>query len=139
MKMLAAALVIFLVFLGSACQRHSTVCPEGSITYWTDPATVQPLSLPASSELIATPILVEIRGKMKEVDRLISGPVCSDTWEGTIYVGCDIQIAAWEETPDFFVDCPLTIKPKTKVYVAAHNDSAYYKGCSCHSGELANP
>ena len=83
-----------------------------------------------------TPVLVEIKGNMTEVDRVIRGPVCEDSWGGTIYVACDIQIAEWGEAPDFFEECPLTIEPGTKIYVAAHNDTAYYKGCSCHSGEL---
>jgi hypothetical protein len=25
------------------------------------------------------------------------------------------------------------------VYVAYHNDAAYYNGCSCHTGEIADP
>jgi len=29
----------------------------------------------------------------------------------------------------------LNIAPNTVVYVAAHNDAPYYKGCSCHTGQ----
>ena len=125
-------LMILACFIPS-CQRKSVVCPEGSVSYFMDVEAVSALSPP---ELPASPLEVEIDGKMTEVDRVIHGPICSDTWEGTIYVACDIQIAEWTDAPRFFEDCPLTIKPDTKVYVASHNDAVYYKGCSCHTGEL---
>jgi hypothetical protein len=51
-------------------------------------------------------------------------------------VACDLQIAAWGEEPTFLEDCNLNIEPGTIVYVAAHNDAPYYKGCSCHTGEV---
>ncbi|MEJ2563670.1 MAG: hypothetical protein P8Z42_13435, partial [Anaerolineales bacterium] len=85
-----------------------------------------------------TPTLAEIGGKTVEVDRVIHGPLCNDTWRGTIYVACDVQVAEWdEEQGPFFLDnCDLTIDPGTVVYVAAHNDTAYYKGCAvCHTSE----
>jgi len=132
----ALVFLIIVVSSVSACQRQSTVCPEESITYFTD---IDSISTPSNSELIPTPALVEIKGKMTEVDRVIHGPICADTWGGTIYIACDIQIAEWTDAPLFFKECPLTIKPDTKIYVAAHNDTAYYKGCSCHTGELAEP
>ena len=69
------------------------------------------------------------------VDRVVQGPLCNDTWHGKVYVDCDIQIAAWEETPKFLSECDLVIAPGTVVFVAAHNDAAYYKGCSCHTAE----
>ena len=72
-----------------------------------------------------------------EVDRVIRGPICTDTWRGTVYVACDIQVREWVDDPTFFQDCDLTIEPETIVYVAAHHDAAYYKGCSCHTGESA--
>lgn len=134
--LLSFVILIILACSASACQRQSTVCPEKSITYFTD---IESISTPANSDLIPTPALVEIKGKMTEVDRVIHGPICADTWEGTIYVACDIQIAEWAEAPLFFKECPLTIESETKIYVAAHNDTAYYKGCSCHTGELAEP
>jgi len=37
--------------------------------------------------------------------------------------------------PLFLKGCKLNIDPNTVVYVAAHNDAPYYKGCSCHTGE----
>jgi hypothetical protein len=73
---------------------------------------------------------------MMTVDRVVSGPLCNDRWQGTVYVGCEVQVLEWSETPLFLKDCDLTIEPGTVVYVADHNDAAYYNGCSCHTGEL---
>ena len=139
MRYIAATILISVLFLVSACQRVSTVCPEGSITYFTSIGSLPSFTSSEDSEPITTPTLVQIKGKMTEVDRVIHGPICADTWEGTIYVACDIQVAEWDEAPLFFEECPLTIKPDTKIFVAAHNDTAYYKGCSCHTGELGSP
>ncbi len=81
------------------------------------------------------PLMVEIRGKESEVDRVVHGSFCDDTWDGKVYVACDLEIPAWDDAPTFLEDCSLTIEPGTVVYVAAHNDEAFYKGCSCHTGE----
>jgi len=74
-----------------------------------------------------------------QVDKLVDYPLCNDTWSGTVYVSCDAQVADAEldaeENPLFFKGCDLNIAPNTEVIVAAHNDQAYYKGCSCHTGE----
>ncbi len=51
-----------------------------------------------------------------------------------MYVTCNVQVYPWEEQPTFLKDCNLTIEPDTVVYVAAHGDEPYYKGCSCHIG-----
>ena len=139
MKYTIAFLLLSLLLISSACKRQSKVCPEDSITYFSDPSSLPLMSSSDQSEPLMTPVFVEIKGKMTEVDRLIRGPICTDTWSGTIYVACDIQIKEWQDAPDFFEECPLTIEPNTKIYVAAHNDTAYYKGCSCHSGELVSP
>ena len=79
--------------------------------------------------------MVEIRGKETQVDRIVHGDFCTDHWEGKIYVACDLQIPAWEDAPVFLEACSLSIEPGTVVYVAAHNDEAFYKGCSCHTLE----
>jgi hypothetical protein len=85
------------------------------------------------------PVQVEIGGKMITVDRLVEGPLCNDTWSGTVYVGCSAMVGQSkmdaDENPLFLQGCDLHIEPNTIVYVAAHNDAAYYKGCSCHTGE----
>ncbi len=80
-----------------------------------------------------------IGGKEIQVDKVVSGPLCNDTWRGTVYVTCDVQVYAWEETPTFLKDCNLQVEPDTVVYVADHNDTAYYNGCSCHTGEITEP
>lgn len=84
---------------------------------------------------------VEIGGKQMLVDKVVSGPLCNDTWQGTVYVTCDVQVAKWneDENPIFLKGCNFTVEPGTIVYVAAHNDAAYYNGCSCHTGEELNP
>lgn len=73
------------------------------------------------------------------MDKVIEGPLCNDTWNGTVYVTCNVQVYAWEEHPTFLKNCDLKIEPGTVVYVAYHNDTAYYNGCSCHTGEIAEP
>jgi len=84
---------------------------------------------------------VEIGGKQMLVDMVVSGPLCNDTWQGTVYVTCAVQVAKWneDENPTFLKGCNFTVEPGTIVYVAAHNDVAYYNGCSCHTGEELNP
>ena len=80
--------------------------------------------------------MVKVRGKMMKVDRVIQGPVCNDHLKGKIYIACDIQILAWEKTPRFLEDCDFSVEPGSVVYVAAHNDTAFKKGCACHTGKL---
>jgi hypothetical protein len=125
-----------------ACERKNTVCP-------TDEKTPQPAlqladlietTSPSSS---AGTIQVEIQGKRMEVDRVVDYPLCNDDWSGTVYVSCDVQVAEAEldadANPLFLKGCNLNIASNTVVYVAAHNDAAYYKGCSCHTGEAPLP
>ena len=134
---LAAGLSLFL----AACQSVGTVCPteEGTPEPTIDLAVL--LEYSPTSGPTPSPAAVEIGGKTITVDRVISGPLCNDTWKGTVYVSCDLQVAPWEndETPLFFEHCKLDIEPGTIVYVADHNDAAYYKGCSCHTGEVESP
>jgi hypothetical protein len=69
----------------------------------------------------------------------VHGSFCDDAWSGTVYVACDIEIPEWEEAPTFLDDCALSIEEGTVVYVAHHNNEAFYKGCSCHSSEEILP
>ena len=80
-----------------------------------------------------------IGGKTINVDKVVEGPLCNDAWSGTVYVTCSVQVYAWQETPTFLKNCNLSIAPETVVYVAYHNDTAYYTGCSCHTGEITAP
>ena len=130
-------LLISALFL-SACDRKNNVCPPLEGTPQPKPALADLLALPSPTPQIE-PITVEIGGKMISIDRLVEGPLCNDIWSGTVYVGCDAIIAEskmdTEENPLFLKGCNLNIESNTIVYVAAHNDAAYYKGCSCHTGE----
>ena len=133
---------IILVFLLTACERQKTVCPPDEAT---------PQSALQLADLIETtappsasnPVQVEIGGKQMEVDKLVDYPLCNDKWSGTVYVSCEAQVAEAEldadANPLFLKGCNLDIAPNTVVYVAAHNDAAYYKGCSCHTGEAPQP
>jgi len=140
MNRLLRFLILFSLLL-TACSRTNTVCPPGEDT--PQPAlqlvTVIEMTPPPSSGAIQ----VEIRGKLMEVDKLVDYPLCNDSWSGTVYVSCDAQIAEAEldadANPLFLKGCNLYIEPNTIVYVAAHNDAAYYKGCSCHTGGAPLP
>jgi hypothetical protein len=141
-KVLAFTLLGLLPLLIS-CQRNNTVCPPDNGT------AITPLKLADLLESTTVPIsndpptTVEIDGKMIEVDKLVDYPLCNDEWDGIVYVGCDVQVAIaefdQEDNPLFFKGCNLNIQPNTIVYVAAHNDAPFYKGCSCHIGENPTP
>jgi hypothetical protein len=132
--------VILLVFavVVSACSRQNNVCPAIEGTPQPKPALVDLLTLPPPDPQ-TDPITVEIGGKMVSVDKLVEGPLCNDIWSGTVYVGCNIIVGEAhtdaDNNPLFLKGCDLKIESGTIVYVAAHNDAAYYKGCSCHTGE----
>lgn len=133
--------LILLSLLLTACSRTNTVCPpeEGTPQSALQLVTVIEMTPPPSSE----PTQAEIRGKLMEVDKLVDYPLCNDDWSGAVYVSCDAQVAEAEldaeANPLFLQGCNLNIEPNTVVYVAAHNDAAYYKGCSCHTGEAPLP
>lgn len=142
-KRLSLLLVITLsTFFLVACARQNTVCPP-------DNRTQQPALLLA--DLIEStnppsppgPITVEIQGKKMKVDKVVDYPLCNDVWSGTVYVSCQVRVAEAEldanANPLFLKGCNLNIVPNTVVYVAAHNDAAFYKGCACHSGDAPQP
>ena len=80
-----------------------------------------------------------INDQQVQVDKLVEGALCNDTWSGLVYVGCNVQVYAWTEEPLFLKDCQLNISPNSVVYVAYHNNTAYYNGCSCHTGVTPQP
>lgn len=133
MKSIPTLFVFILFFLLSACQTEAHACPPESITYISNPSSLQNLRSNDSTKPSADTI--EINGQEMQVDQVIRGTLCNGSWKGTIYVPCEIQIYEWEEDPTFLKNCDLTIEPGTVVYVAAHNEEPYYQGCSCHFGE----
>ncbi len=128
----------FCVLFLFACQRQNNVCPPVEGTPQPKPALADLIAMPPAPPQ-SDPLTVEIGGKMIRVNKLVEGPLCNDTWSGTVYVGCNAVVAESkmdaEKNPLFLKGCNLKIDSGTIVYVAAHNDAAYYKGCSCHTGE----
>jgi hypothetical protein len=120
----------------SACQRQNNVCQPPDSEPSPKLSLADLIAMPAPTPP-ANPLSVEIGGKMMAVDKLVAGPLCNDTWSGSVYVSCNTQVADYQdkENPLFLKGCALTIEPDTVIYVAAHNDAAYYKGCSCHTGQ----
>lgn len=132
MKHLLSLSILLLLMLISGCQSAEPACPAESISYLADFRSIEPAS---QENPVFEPQLVEINGKEIQFDKVISGALCNDSWQGTVYVPCEIEILAWEEKPTFLEGCELIIAPDTIVYVAAHHDEPYYQGCSCHTGE----
>lgn len=133
-------LLLLFVFLLSGCDRTKTVCPPDEETLRPALQLADLIELPPPASASSAPLQVEIQGKKMDVDKLIDYPLCNDNWSGTVYVSCDAQVAEAEKdaesNPLFLKGCNLNIAPNTVVYVAAHNDAPYYKGCSCHTGTL---
>ena len=130
-------LTLSLLLGSAACKSSAPVCPEDSITYSTDVTQLRDASLEREGNRPQAPTQVEVNGKMILVDQVVSGNICSGTWSGTVYVACSLHIAAWEDVPNFLEGCSLVIESGSVIYVAAHNDTPYYQGCSCHTGEVA--
>lgn len=130
MNILKVIIFLLLALFLVACTTGSA-CPEGSVSYVDDASQFPP---DTSAGQTFEKVDMEIRGKTITFDRVITGPVCNDTWEGTVYVACELELLKWDIKPFFLTNgCNLEIKPDTVVYVAAHNNAAYYKGCeSCH-------
>jgi len=138
-------LPVFLLLMGavaigiSACQAPPPGCPEvPDGERFLRPAELAQARL-ATPFPYSTPAIVQLGGRQLVADRVVSGPLCNDTWRGTVYVGCDVRVPEWSDDPVFLKDCHLQVEPGTVVYVAAHNNSAYYQGCSCHTGEVTPP
>jgi hypothetical protein len=129
--------LISLLFL-PGCRAEAPACPlpTGTPRYLDVPPQELPTSIPGSS---SSPIPMEIGGRTINFDQVVEGPLCNGTWSGTVYVACNVQVYPWVEQPTFLKDCDLEIEPGTVVYVASHNNTAYYNGCSCHTGEIAGP
>ena len=134
-KYLAQIIIVGACVILTGCQAATPVCPlvTGTPHYLTLPPgeLVTPTPVPG-------PVSVDIGGKVIQVDEVVEGPLCNDTWSGTVYVACNVQVYPWEEHPTFLQGCNLTIAPDTVVYVAYHNNTSYYNGCSCHTSTGTN-
>ena len=132
----SAFICLALLVLITSCQEVTPVCPTttGTPAYLTAPPDGLATPTPASG-----PFNVEMGSKSLQVDRIVEGPLCNDTWSGTVYVTCNVQVYPWQEEPTFLKNCQLNIEPMTVVYVADHNNTAYYNGCSCHTGITPEP
>ena len=119
-------IVVFLASSFLAACKTPPKCPPDTVSYLSPPFS------PEYTEAISQPQKVKIGRQEIVVDEVISGEVCNDSWSGVVYVTCEIQIPAWEEEALFFQDCDLNIEEGTVVYVEAHDNQPYYKGCSCH-------
>jgi hypothetical protein len=99
MKYLASLFILLLLMLIAACQPAEPACPADSIAYLTDISSSQNVTSHGIPKIETQ--LVEIKGRDIEVDRVIRGTLCNDSWSGTVYVPCEIQILEWEENPNF--------------------------------------
>ena len=128
------ALSITALALGLTACAGKPACPAGSISYLPDAS-----AFPAAGPFDGSPPPVEMKigGQTIQVGRVVHGPFCNLTLSGTVYVACDLQIPAWDQeaAPTFLEECDFNVEPGTVIYVAAHNDAAYYQGCSCHTSK----
>ena len=136
MKRSFALFLALSLFPLSGCQSKP-VCPPRTGAPQMADAPTPAATAPAGPSL--SPVWMEIGGRTIPVDEVVDGPLCDDAWSGTVYVGCGVQVKAWEEHPTFLKGCDLSIAPGSVVYVAYHNNAGYYNGCSCHTGEIAEP
>jgi hypothetical protein len=136
MKPISAWKLLGILFLLAGCQSSTRVCP--TITGTPNFLTIPPDKLPTPT-YSTDQYLMKIGREELQVDKVVEGPLCNDTWQGTVYVACNVQVYPWTEEPTFLKDCQLTIDPQAVVYVAYHNNTAYYKGCSCHTGATPEP
>jgi hypothetical protein len=134
----ALFLLALLCLVAAACQPQPPICPPNSTTFQNS-STPFPTLFPSNSMELPEPSVVEMGGKKVLVDEIVHGPLCNAAWHGTVYVACDVQVAQWEGEPSFLKGCDFSVAPGTIVYVAAHNNTAYYNGCSCHTGEEIAP
>lgn len=128
--------MLILGLLLAGCQDPTPVCPlpTGTPQYLSIPPGQLPTPTPASGQQ-----QVMLGSRPVQVDKLVEGALCNDTWSGTVYVACSVYVYPWADDPLFLKDCQLNIDPQAVVYVAYHNNTAYYNGCSCHTGVTPAP
>jgi len=138
-RLLAIAVVILAALTG--CGPRTPACPETAEVNHHLGQEEFAEALAATPVTLAAPVEVELGRRKIQADKVVSGPLCNDSWRGTVYVTCDARVAEWVNTdaPEFLKGCNLDIESGTVVYVAAHYDAPYYEGCSCHTGEIGGP
>jgi hypothetical protein len=93
--------------LSAGCGKAVPVCP---------PVTGTPIFLAVAPENLPTPtpvsgiFPVKIEKREIMVNKIVEGPLCNDEWNGSVYVGCNVQVYPWIED-DIPKDCHLTIEP----------------------------
>ena len=137
MKLCIALLLVIFALGMAGCQSSTPVCPTGSVTHQksTTPFPTQPSSIdsPVSSEQVL------INGKAMDFDQVVHGQLCNLILSGNVYIACDVMVAEWSGAPNFLDGCDFVVEPGTVIYVAAHNNAPYYKGCvSCHQSKGDN-
>ena len=121
-------LILLSMILLSGCMDARSLCSPGMIKYndRTNP-------FPEIVKQTNNPQQVEIRGKPMDFDHVITGQLCNNDLKGKVYIGCDIEIYSWDTKSTFLDGCDFNVASGSTIYVAAHNNTPYYKGCdSCH-------
>lgn len=121
-------LIILSFVLLSGCMDARSFCEPGMIKH-----RDRSEPFPELSNQTLNPQQVEIRGKPLDFDHVVSGQLCNNELKGKVYIGCDIEIYSWDTKSTFLDDCDFNVASGSIIYVAAHNNTPYYKGCdSCH-------
>ncbi len=89
MKYSPSIFLSILLLLLTGCQEGKPACSvvTGTPQYLTVPPEVLATPIPGPS-----PIQYVIDGKTMQVDKVVEGPLCNDTWSGTVYVTCNVQV-----------------------------------------------
>ena len=133
MRIITTLSALCILLCLAACQPSEPVCPEGSVTY-------QDRAIPFEISAVESPApareTIDINGKPMAFDQVIRGQLCNNHLSGTVYVDCDVVIYEWDTVSNFLDGCDFTVEPGSVIYVASHNNTAYYQGCSsCHQSD----
>ncbi len=134
MRKVTFCFLIGLMLTLCACKPASPLCDEDSLQYRSlDELIALETTGVDIEDSDATSQELEINGRMVQFDQVIHGPLCNNHLAGTVYIACDIEIAAWQDKPNFLDGCDFEVSPGSVVYVAAHKNAAYFQGCDfCH-------
>jgi hypothetical protein len=130
MRRFVLAPTTLILLLTASCLP--TPPPELLYTATPEPSATVTSASAQSPTPAATPVTIEIGGRMVTVDRIIDGRLCNDAWQGVVYVSPDVQVNPWTDDPTFLRECNLQVSEGTIVHVAAHPGEVFYRGCTCH-------